>query len=131
MHARRPDGEGVSDGAVTYAVALRRNPTPTRAPRRQLLIDCEAKVAETHRIVTEKRERLKERQRRATLLHEKLQGQEQLRTQMQANLKQREVAQKERAFHEVASRLREHLGSLQAAGEKAERDIHHLNKAST
>ena len=50
---------------------------------------------------------------------------------MQANLKQREVAQKERALHEVASRLREHLGSLQAAGEKAERDIHHLNKAST
>ena len=65
------------------------------------------------------------------MLHEKLQGQEQLRTQMQANLKQREVAQKERALHEVASRLREHLGSLQAAGEKAERDIHHLNKAST
>ena len=88
-------------------------------------------MAETHRVVTEKREKLKERQHRAALLHEKLQGQEQLRTQMQANLIQREVAKKERALHEVASHLRDQLGSLEAAGNKADRDIHHLNKASS
>jgi hypothetical protein len=88
-------------------------------------------VAETHRVVTEKREKLKERQHRAALLHEKLQGQEQLRTQMLANLSQREVARKERALHEEANRLRDQLGSLEAAGKKADHDIHKLNKASS
>jgi len=85
-------------------------------------------VAETHRVVTEKREKLKERQHRAALLHQKLQGQEQLRTQMLANLSQREVARKERELHEEANRLRDQLGSLEAAGKKADHDIHKLNK---
>ena len=88
-------------------------------------------MAETHRVVTEKREKLKERQHRAALLHQKLQGQEQLRAQMLANLSQREVARKERELHEEANRLRDQLGSLEAAGKKADHDIHKLNKASS
>ena len=88
-------------------------------------------MAEPQRVVTEKREKLKERQHRAALLHEKLQGQEQLRTQMLANLSQREVARKERKLHDVANHLRDQLGSLEAAGNKADRDIHNLNKASS
>jgi len=118
-------GECVKDQAklTDYRTRLRDGASSSR---RQLMSDCESRVETAQQAVKEKREALKKSQQKASVINEKLQGQEKLRMQMMANLENRKLVGKERALHEQAVRLRDDMQAVGPAAQTAEREMNKI-----
>ena len=98
------------------------------ASQRQLMADCESRAAEAQRVVNAKRNTLRERQQKISVLNQKLEGQERLKMQLQENIKCRESERKERALHAKCQKLQEDLQKLDSSAEGAQQELRRLER---